>query len=107
MCRVMRRTMNQGGFAYLLTNTRHTVLYVGSTRDLCQRVDFHKRRLLDGFTKKYNVDKLVYFEAHSTIASAQARETQLKGMSRGKKSKLISAANPSWQDLYTRLAMGF
>lgn len=87
-------------FVYILTNDRQTVIYVGSTSDLKKRVYHHKRRLIGGFTKKYNVHKLVYFEKHEEKKQAIARERQIKNGSREKKIKLIESQNKDWQDLY-------
>jgi putative endonuclease len=87
------------GYVYLLTNDRLTVLYTGCTNDLKKRVQHHRRRLVPGFTKKYNVYRLVYFEVLQGIDAARARERAIKGMSRKKKDTLISTVNPSWQDM--------
>ncbi len=87
-------------FVYILTNVRHTVLYTGVTRDLKRRVSEHKKKLIEGFTKKYNVEKLVYFEPFSDIRMAIAREKQIKAGSRQKKLDLIDGMNPKWDDLY-------
>lgn len=75
------------------------VLYVGVTSNLEQRIYQHKNALVEGFTKKYNVDKLVYFETHEDIKVAIAREKQLKGWSRKKKVFLIEKENKAWRDL--------
>lgn len=75
-------------------------MYVGSTDNLRRRVYFHKKRLIAGFTRKYNVDQLVYYEKHGTIDEALAREKQLKGYRREKKLGLIEKINPEWFDLY-------
>ena len=79
--------------------TRTAVLYVGVTRDLYIRLQEHKDKRHPWFTARYNVDKLVYYEAFDHILDAIAREKQLKGGSREKKLKLILAANPHWQEL--------
>lgn len=84
---------------YLLTNTRNTVLYTGVTSHLSQRIHQHKNKLIDGFIKKYNCHKLVYFEETTGVESAIRREKQLKGWTRLKKEKLIAAVNPGWEDL--------
>lgn len=88
---------------YILTNTRHTVVYIGVTSNLVKRVWEHKEKFVRGFTKKYNVDQLVYYEVCLNMASAIDREKQLKGGSRQKKIDLINRTNPSWQDLYETL----
>ena len=87
-------------YVYILTNKRHTVLYTGLTNDLTRRVFEHKQKLVRGFTKKYNVDKLVYFEVFDFIDLAIAREKQVKKYSRAKKIALINKKNPNWIDLH-------
>jgi len=79
------------------------VLYVGITNDLIRRVYEHKNKLVDGFTEKYNVDKLVYYELFNDPINAITREKQLKGYSRKKKVELITSFNPEWEDLYETL----
>ena len=88
---------------YILTNKRRTVLYTGITNDLERRVYEHKGKVVDGFTKKYNVDILVYYEVFNDPLPAIEREKQLKGGSRAKKEKLIRSSNPMWIDLYDSL----
>jgi len=90
---------SQEAFVYILTNDRSNVLYTGCTKDLKERVYFHKKRMISGFTKKYNVDRLVYFERHADMASAKKREREIKGKSRNKKDDLIKTANPSFSEL--------
>ena len=75
------------------------VLYVGVTDDLASRVMQHKLKLIAGFTRKYNVTKLVWFEAHSSVRAAISREKMIKGWGRMKKVKLIEEHNPKWKDL--------
>jgi putative endonuclease len=87
-------------FVYLMTNKNNTVIYTGVTNDLKRRVYEHKEKMIDGFTKKYNVNKLVYFEATNEINSAIQREKQIKAGSRQKKIDLINSVNPEWRDLY-------
>ena len=87
-------------YVYILTNTHNTVLYVGSTAELKNRIYLHRNRLIPGFTKKYNVTKLVYLENASDPAAALARENQIKGGSRAKKIALVNANNSAWQDLF-------
>ena len=89
------------GYVYFLMNDRLTVLYIGSTANLRERLLQHKRRLIPGFTKKYNVYRLVYFEEKSTIHQAVERERQLKGLSRAKKEALIETVNPERKDLFS------
>jgi len=90
-------------YVYILTNDRNTVLYTGSSTNLKKRVYHHKHRLIEGFSKKYNVHKLVYFEIHQNKKSAELRERQIKGCSRKKKIELIESQNEIWQDFYNLL----
>ncbi len=90
-------------FVYIMTNPRHTVLYTGITSDLKRRVFEHKGKLLPGFTAKYNVIKLVYFEVYEDPESAIQREKQIKAGSRAKKVHLINSMNPEWRDLFLEL----
>lgn len=87
-------------YVYILTNIAHTVLYTGVTGDLVRRVFEHKKKLVKGFTSKYNVDQLVYFEKFDFIDLAIHREKQIKAYSRIKKVNLINSINPEWIDLY-------
>ena len=86
---------------YILGNRPHGTLYVGVTSDLVARIWQHKNALADGFTKRYGIHTLLWFEQHGTMESAILREKQLKAGSRMKKIALIEAANPGWQDLYS------
>ncbi len=86
-------------FVYIMTNKRNGTLYVGITNDLVRRVYEHKHKLLPGFTAKYGLDKLVYFEEFSDARQAITREKQIKGWLRVKKLALIESANPDWHDL--------
>jgi putative endonuclease len=88
---------------YILTNSRHTVLYTGVTNNLYRRVMEHKSKKGSAFTKKYNVDRLVYFECGDDINQAILREKQIKAGSRQKKLDLINEFNPEWKDLYDEL----
>lgn len=92
--------MSKEYYIYLITNKRLNVLYTGVTNNLVRRIYEHKNKMVDGFTKKYNVERLVYFEAYSEISDAIMREKQIKGWSRKKKNDLINALNPKWEDLY-------
>ncbi|GAB4187034.1 MAG: GIY-YIG nuclease family protein [Roseiflexaceae bacterium] len=85
-------------FVYIMAS-RSRVLYIGMTNNLERRVYTHKQRVVPGFTQRYSVTKLVYFEEAQTAQVAIAREKQLKGWSRAKKIALIESVNPSWQDL--------
>ncbi|PIU68408.1 excinuclease ABC subunit C [candidate division WWE3 bacterium CG06_land_8_20_14_3_00_42_16] len=95
--------MNKQGFIYILTNQRNTVLYTGVTNNLIKRIWEHKNKVVNGFTQKYNVHKLVYYEVFETIVEAIKREKQIKAGSRKKKIDLIEKINPGWKDLETRL----
>lgn len=86
-------------FVYILTNLTNNVLYIGVTNNLEKRIYEHKNKLVDGFTKKYNLSKLVYFEECSTVVDAIAREKQLKNWHREWKFNLIRKINPSFNDL--------
>jgi putative endonuclease len=90
-------------YVYILTNKNNTVLYTGVTNDLKRRVYEHKAKLIEGFTKKYNVEKLVYYEVFADSYNAIAREKQIKGGSRQKKINLINGMNETWKDLYENL----
>lgn len=87
-------------YVYILTNHYNTVLYIGVTNDIVRRTYEHKKKLGSNFTKKYNVNKLVYYEAFEFIALAIAREKKLKGWSRAKKDALIERKNNGWKELY-------
>ena len=87
-------------YVYILTNLRHNVLYTGLTNDLERRCYEHKMKKIKGFTQKYNVDKLIYFERFEYIELAITREKQKKGYSRIKKSALIDQFNKEWKELY-------
>ncbi|PWB39115.1 MAG: excinuclease ABC subunit C [Parcubacteria group bacterium] len=91
------------GFVYILTNKNNAVLYTGATNDLIRRTYEHKNRLVEGFTKRYNIDKLVYHEVLEDIFQAYQREKQIKNLLRTKKIKLINNFNPEWKDLYNTL----
>ncbi|NWG28229.1 MAG: GIY-YIG nuclease family protein [Ignavibacteriaceae bacterium] len=86
-----------------MTNKNNTVIYTGVTNDLKRRVYEHKEKLIDGFTKKYNVNKLVYFESTADINSEIQREKQIKAGSRQKKIDLINSINKDWKDLYDEI----
>ena len=88
-------------YVYILTNANHKVIYTGVTNDLERRCFEHKQKKIKGFTQKYNVDKLIYFEIFDFIDLAIAREKQIKGYSRIKKIALIEQFNIGWNDLYS------
>ncbi len=85
---------------YIMTNAHNTVIYSGVTNNLARRVHEHKSGLGGVFTKKYNVNKLVYYEVSDSVHAALAREKQLKGGSRKKKIDLINRVNSEWKDLF-------
>lgn len=90
-------------YIYILTNKSRKVLYTGVTNDLRRRVYEHKNKLLEGFTKKYHVDVLVYYEIYDDIENAILREKQIKAGNRKRKIDLIERMNPNWEDLYDDL----
>jgi putative endonuclease len=85
-------------YVYLMTNRSRT-LYVGMTNDLQRRVWQHKQKLIEGFTKRYNITRLVYYEETTDVKAAIAREKQIKGWLRKKKIALIESSNSEWKDL--------
>ncbi|MBN8572112.1 MAG: GIY-YIG nuclease family protein [Ignavibacteria bacterium] len=90
-------------FVYILTNKRNGTLYIGVTNNLLRRVKEHKDKIVKGFTEKYNVDKLVYYEQTENVHSAISREKILKKWERKWKLELIEKENPEWKDLYYEL----
>ena len=86
-------------YVYIITNNYNTVLYVGVTNNLVRRIYEHKNKLIDGFSKKYNLNKLVYFEETTDVNSAILREKQLKSYKRCKKIALIEKINPTWEEI--------
>ena len=95
--------MNNYSYVYLLASHRNGSLYVCVTSDLLKRVWEHKNKVVDGFSKQHNIDKLVWFEQHESIESAIIREKQIKKWNRAWKIRKIEAANPYWNDLYLKL----
>ena len=91
------------GYIYILTNKKNGTLYVGVTSDLARRVWEHKNKVVEGFTKEYGLDRLVYYEVFEDIENAILREKQLKGKTRQKKLDLINESNPYWIDLYEQI----
>ena len=96
--------MYDPSYVYILANGRGGTLYVGATTDLIGRVAQHKAKAVEGFTRQYNVDLLVYFEAFGDIQTAVNRERQLKKWNRAWKVRLIAEKNPNWTDLYPEVA---
>ena len=86
-------------YVYLLTNWNDKVIYVGVTNNLERRMYEHKNKLITGFTEKYNVNKLVYFEETRDVTAAIEREKEIKKWRREKKNQLVSLTNPKWDDL--------
>ena len=86
-------------YVYLLTNKNNKVMYIGVTNNLERRVHEHKTKMVPGFTEKYNVNKLVYFEETHDVLGAIAREKEIKKWRREKKNNLVVAVNPEWKDL--------
>ncbi len=91
--------LNKNYYVYILTNWNNTVMYIGVTNDLVRRLYEHKNKLYDGFTKKYNLNKLVYFELFFDINEAIKREKEIKKWRREKKNNLVESKNPDWKDL--------
>ena len=95
--------MNRQSYIYILFNKKYGTLYVGVTSDLQKRIYEHKAKVVEGFTKKYDVDKLGYYEVFDDITEAIKREKKLKKYYRRQKIALIEKMNPNWQDLYNSL----
>lgn len=95
--------MNERFYVYILANQRRTVLYIGMTSDLPKRVYEHKHKLVKGFTERYNVDRLVYFEVLESAEEAVKRERNMKEWKREWKEKRILEFNPEWRDLYDEI----
>ena len=95
--------MDNQYFVYIMTNKNNTTLYTGVTCNLQKRIYEHKEKLVDGFTKKYNINKLVYYEIFDDVYNAISREKQIKSGSRQKKVNLIDGMNKKWKDLYAEL----
>ena len=86
-------------FIYIMTNWNSSVMYIGMTNNIKRRVYEHKNHMVEGFTKRYNVNKLVYFEITGSVESAILREKEIKKWRREKKDKLVWSSNPDWNDL--------
>jgi putative endonuclease len=95
--------MSKQYYVYIMTNQHNTVIYTGMTSDLQRRAYVHRTGRGGGFTRRYNVNKLVYYEVTADVNAAIAHEKQIKGGSRQKKIDLVEAMNPEWQDLYEEL----
>ncbi|MBI5203850.1 MAG: GIY-YIG nuclease family protein [Nitrospirae bacterium] len=92
--------MPKKGYLYILASRRNGTLYVGVTSNLVKRVEEHREKLVDGFTKRYSVTRLVYFEMFEDIKDAITRERHIKEWKRKWKTELIQSINPYWRDLY-------
>jgi len=86
-------------YVYILTNWNNKVMYVGVTNNIERRLYEHRNKLIDGFTSKYNINKLVYVENTTDVTAAIQREKQIKGWNRNKKNELVESVNPEWEDL--------
>jgi len=95
--------MGKQYYVYIMTNKNNRVLYTGVTNDLKRRVYEHKEKLVPGFTKKYNVSRLIYYEIFEDPENAILREKKIKAGSRQKKIDLINNMNKGWNDLYEKL----
>jgi putative endonuclease len=93
--------MKDQSYIYIITNKHNKILYIGVTSDLVKRIYQHKNKLVDGFSKKYSLYKLVYYEISESIISSIEREKFLKKKTRDYKINLIDNFNPDWKDLYT------
>lgn len=94
---------NNYSYIYILFNKPNGTLYTGVTSNLVKRIYEHKSKVVEGFTKKYDIDKLGYYECFESIENAILREKQIKAGSRQKKIKLIETINPQWKDLYDEI----
>ena len=92
-------------YVYILASKIGGTLYIGVTNNLVRRVYGHRAKLVEGFTARYDVAKLVYYEVHSDVEAAITREKQMKKWNRAWKVRLIEESNPNWDDLYNRIAM--
>ena len=92
-------------YVYIVTNHYNTVVYTGVTNNLLRRVNEHRTRTKIGYTEKYSVHKLVYYEITNSIKDAIYREKQIKGWKREKKNSLINENNPKWKDLYDEICL--
>ena len=88
------------GWVYIMASRRHGTLYIGVTNNLVRRVHEHREGVVEGFTKRHGVKRLVYFEEHPTMPAAIQRERQLKEWNRAWKIRLIEEQNPDWRDLW-------
>jgi putative endonuclease len=100
---IQENYVNKQPAVYIVTNKRNGTLYIGVTSDLVKRIWEHKNNMVEGFTKRYNVHKLVWYELHATMESAITQEKRLKNWKRKWKLELIESINPDWEDLYNTI----
>src|SRR5438309_1348608 len=98
---MLRKDMT--AFTYMMSNRKRGVIYIGFTVDMAKRGWEHRNKLIDGFTKKHNLIRLVWFEPHESIEKASAMEKKLKHLHRNKKIEIIERSNPEWRDLYPEI----
>jgi putative endonuclease len=103
---VKRAMKDRQYYVYILTTAKNTTLYTGVTNDLVRRIYEHKSNLVKGFTQRYNVHKLAYYETVEDVMIAIEREKQIKSLKRDKKVRLINNFNPDWHDLYGEISGG-
>lgn len=94
-------------YVYILASQRNGTLYIGVTNNIIRRIFEHKNGLIEGFSKKYKINRLVYYETYNEIQTAIVREKELKGWLRKRKIELIEQQNPNWIDLYKELVKAF
>ncbi len=99
--------MEKNYYVYILSSQKNSALYIGVTSDLIKRIWQHRQKLVKGFTEKYNINKLVYFEQFRDPENAIRREKRLKKYNRKWKIELIEKSNPDWKDLYEDIISGF
>jgi putative endonuclease len=100
------QSMNKQYYVYIMTNETNTVTYTGMTNDLLNRVTQHKNKIVKGFTSKYNINKLVYFETGEDVYGTLTREKQIKSWPRIRKTALVNSTNPEWRDIYPEMVEG-
>jgi putative endonuclease len=93
----------QEAYVYMMADRKRGVIYLGFSTDMSRRGWEHRNKLIDGFTKKYNVIRLVWFERHQSVEKAMAMEKKLKNLHRSKKIEIIERTNPEWRDLYPEI----
>ena len=100
----MHRSWEWAAYVYIMTNRPNGILYIGVTNDIARRAWEHREGLVDGFTKRYGLKRLVWYEPHQSIVAAIQREKTMKHWPRAWKVRLILAMNPEWNDVYETLA---